>query len=122
MQGTDKLESFTNLCAVIIPNEFFERDSEKILTSSFNKVAESNIPYIYVLNSTEHPVTINKGERIAKFSFLTSEQAEKLLEVVPELINVAKMCENYLTETNQLLPVTDNPKTKSAASKASPRK
>ena len=78
----DKLESFTDLCGVIIPNEIFEKDSEVILTSSLSKVAE-NILNIYVLNITEHPVTINKGEEIAKFSFLTSDQAEKLLEVDP---------------------------------------
>ena len=108
----DKLESFTDLCGVIIPNEIFEKDSEVILTSSLSKVAENNILYIYVLNFTDLPITINKGEEIAKFSFLTSDQAEKLLEVDPQLINVAKMSENYLTEINQLIQVTDTPKRK----------
>ena len=92
----DKLKSFTDLCGIIIPNEIFEKDSEIILTSCLSKVAVYNILYIYVLNITEHPVTINKGEEIAKFSFLTSDQAEKLLEVDPQIINVAKMSENYL--------------------------
>ena len=87
----DKLESFTDLCGVIIPNEIFEKDSEVILTSSLSKVAENNTLYIYVLKITEHPTTINKGEEIVKFSFLTSDQAEKLLEVDPQLINVAEM-------------------------------
>ena len=35
----DKLESFTDLCGVIIPNEIFEKDSEIILSSSLSKVA-----------------------------------------------------------------------------------
>ena len=48
-------------------------------------------------------MTINKSEKIARFSFLTSDQAEKLLEVDPRLIKVAKMSENYLTEINQLI-------------------
>ena len=51
------------------------------------------------MNITDHPITINKGEEIAKFSFLTSDQAEKLLEVDPQLINVAKMSENYLNKS-----------------------
>ena len=83
----DKLESFADLCRVIIPNETFEKDSEIILTSSLSKVAENNILYIFVLNITDHPITINKGEETAKFSFLTSDQAENLLEVDPQLIN-----------------------------------
>ena len=116
----DKLESFADLCGVIIPNEIFEKDSEVILTSSLSKVAENNILYIYVLNITDHPITINKGEEIAKFSFLTSDQAEKLLEVDPQLINVAKMIENYLTEINQLIQVTDTPKRKFQPAKPAP--
>ena len=115
-----KLESFTDLCGVIIPNEIFEKDSEILLTSSLSKVAENNILYIYVLNFTEHPVTINEGEEIAKFSFLTSDQAEKLLEVDPQLVNVAKMSENYLTEISQLIQVTDTPKRKAQPTKPAP--
>ena len=72
------------------------------------------------MNITDHPVTINKGEEIAKFSFLTSDQAEKLLEVDPQLINVAKMSENYLTEINQLIQVTDTPKRKAQPAKPAP--
>ena len=116
----DKLESFTDLCGVIILNEIFEKDSEIILTSSLSKVAENNILYIYVLNITDHPTTIIKCEEIAKFSFLTSDQAEKLLEVDPQLINVAKMSENYLTEINQLIQVTDTPKRKAQPAKPAP--
>ena len=116
----DKLESFTDLCGVIIPNEIFEKDSEIILTSSLSKVAEDNILYIYVLNVTEHPVTINNGEEIAKFAFLASDQAEKLLEVDPQLINVAKMSEKYLTEINQLIQVTDASKRKAQPTKPAP--
>ena len=78
--------------------------------SSLSKVAENNILYIYVLNITEHPVTLIKGKEIAKFSFLTSDRAENFLEVDPRLINVAKMSKNYLTEINQLIKVTDTPK------------
>ena len=48
----DKLESFTDLCGVIIPNEIYDKDSETILTSSLSKFAENNILYIYVLNIT----------------------------------------------------------------------
>ena len=116
----DKLESFADLCGVIIPNEILEKDSEIILTSSLSKVAENNIFYIYVLNITEHPVTINKGEEIAKFLFLASDQAEKLLEVDPQLINVAPMSENYLTVINQLIQVTDTPKRKVQSAKPAP--
>ena len=65
-------------------------------------------------------MTINKGEEIAKFSFLTSDQAENLLEVDPQLINVAKMSENYLTEINQLIQVTDTPKRKAQPAKPAP--
>ena len=116
----DKLESFSDLRGVIIPNEIFEKDSEITLTSSLSCVAENNILYIYIPNITEHPVNINKGEKIAKFSFLTSDQAEKLLEVDPQLKNVAKMSENYLTEINQLIDVTDTPKRKVQQAKPAP--
>ena len=107
----DKLESFTDLCAETIPNEIFEKDSEVLLTSSLSKVAANSILYIYVLNITEHPFTINKKSvETAKFSILTLDQAEELLEVDLQLINVAKMSENYLTEKNQLIEVTDTQK------------
>ena len=72
------------------------------------------------MNITDHPITINKGEEIAKLSFLTSDQAEKLLKVDPQLINVAKMSENYLTEINQLIQVTDTPKRKAQPAKPAP--
>ena len=106
----DKINSFTDLCGVIIPNEVSEKDSEIILTSSLNKVVEYNVFYIYVLNITEHPVTTNKVEEIAKFSYFTSDPAERLLEVDPQLINIAIRSKNYLTETNQLIQVRDSPK------------
>ena len=61
-----------------------------MLTSSLSEVAENNSLYIYVLNITE-----------------------KMLEVDPQLINVAKISENYLTEINQLIQVTDTPNRKS---------
>ena len=72
------------------------------------------------MNITDHPITINKGEEIAKFLFLTSDQAEKLLDVDPQLINVAKMSENYLTEINQLIQITDTPKRKAQPAKSAP--
>ena len=72
----NKLESFTDLCGVVIPNEIFEKDSKIFLMSSLSKVAENNMLDIYVLNITEHPVTMNKGEEIVKFSYLKSAQAE----------------------------------------------
>ena len=68
------------------------------------------------MNITEHPVTVYKDEEIAKFSFLTSDQAERLLEVDTQLINVAKMYDNYLTEIYQLIQVTDTPKQKAQSS------
>ena len=43
-----------------------------------------------------------------------------MLEVDPQLINVAKMSENYLTEINQLIQVTDTPKRKSQPAKPAP--
>ena len=44
---------------------------------ALNKVAENNFLYTYVVSSaTEQPVTIRKGKEIAKFSFLTSDQAK----------------------------------------------
>ena len=74
-----------------------KKNSEVILTSSLrSKVTENNILYIYVMNITEHPVNVYKDEGIAKFSFLTSDQAERLLEVDTQLINVGKMYDNYL--------------------------
>ena len=105
---------------MIIPNEIFEEYSEIILTSPLSKVSAKIVFYIYALNITEHPLTVIKGGEIANFSFLTSDKAEKLLEVDPQLINVAKMNENYLTEINQLIQVTDTPKKKAQSAKPAP--
>ena len=58
--------------------------------------------------------------QLIQVSFLTSDQAEKLLEVDPQLINVAKMSEKYLTEINQLIQVTDTPKRKAQPAKPAP--
>ena len=52
--------------------------------------------------------------------FLTSDQAEKFLEVDPQLKNVAKMSKNYLTEINQPVQVTDTPKRKAQPAKPAP--
>ena len=74
-----------------------------MLASSLSKVAENNVLYIYVLDITEHPVTIIKCEEVAKFSFLLSDQAEKLL-VDPQLINVTPEYEKLWFPTPETCP------------------
>ena len=52
--------------------------------------------------------------------FLTSDQAEKMLEIDPQLINVAKLSKNYLTEINQLIQATDTPERIAQPAKRAP--
>ena len=103
-----------------MPNEIFEEHNNVILASSLIKMAETNVQYIYVLNITEHQVTIIEGKVIDKFSTLTSDQAENLEAVDPQLINVAKMSGNYFTEVNQLFQVRDTTNRKTQPSILAP--
>ena len=55
-----------------------------------------------------------------QFTFLTSDQAEKFLQIDPQLINIAKISDDYKTKINQIIQVTDSSKRRAQSSKPVP--
>ena len=98
-------EKFENFSGVVIPNETLERNLDLAITSSLSTVNANNIIYISALNITDHSITLAKDTEVAKFSFLTSEQAENLQQIDPELIALAQMQSETkdIVEINQLI-------------------
>ena len=99
-----------NQSGVVIPNEILEKDTEIALTSSLSTI-DKNILYISALNITEHPITVNGRTEVGKFSTLSTEQAEKLTQIDPQLIALAKSRnkEDFFGEFNQLIQAESEP-------------
>ena len=104
-QITDTSEQFENFSGIVIPNETLERSLDLAITSSLSTVSNNNILHISALNITDHNTVLLKSTEVAKFSFLTPEQAENLQQIDPELIALAQMRSDTkdITEVNQLI-------------------
>ena len=101
-----------NQSGVVIPNEILEKATEIALTSSLSTIDKNNVLFISALNITEHPITINGQTEVGKFfSKLSTEQAEKLTQIDPQLMALAKSRnkENIFGELNQLIQGDSNP-------------
>ena len=100
----DKTDQFENKSGVITPNEILE-ETEIALTSSLSTVGRKNTLYVSALNVTEHPITINSRTEVGRFSILSAEQADRLIQIDPQLIALAKSRnkDDYFTELNQLI-------------------
>ena len=75
---------------IIIPNETLERETYIALTSSLSTVGTNDNLFISAINITDHPITLPTATGVGRFSVLTTEQAEKLILIDPELISLAK--------------------------------
>ena len=97
-----------NQSGVVIPNEILEKATEIALTSYLSTIDKNNVLFISALKITEHPITIN-GQ--TKFSILSTEQAEKLTQIDPQLMALAKSRnkEDIFGELNQLIQADSNP-------------
>ena len=100
-----------NQSGVVIPNEILEKATEIALTSSLSTIDKNNVLFISALNITEHPITINGQTEVGKFSILSTEQAEKLTQIDPHLMALAKSRnkEDIFGELNQLIQADSNP-------------
>ena len=82
-KNTDDLESVSG---VVTPNETLEQELDIAFTSSLSTVGKGNVIMISALNITDHDITIQQRTEVGKFSVLTPEQAEKLIQIDPQLI------------------------------------
>ena len=60
------------------------------LTSSLRTVGTNNTLYVSALNVTVHPIAINSRTEVGRFSILSREQADQLIQIDPKLITLAK--------------------------------
>ena len=102
---SDKTDQFENKSGVITPNEILEKETEIALTSSLSTVGKNNTLYVSALNVTEHPITINSRTEVGRFSILSTERADQLIQIDPQLITLAKSRnkDDYFAELNQLI-------------------
>ena len=102
---SDRTDHFENKSGVITPNEVLEKETEIALTSSLSTVGKNNALYVSALNVTEHPITINSRTEVGRFSILSTEQADHMIQVDPQLITLAKSRnkDDYFVELIQLI-------------------
>ena len=101
-KNTDDLESVSG---VVTPNETLEQELDIAFTSSLSTVGKGNVIMISALNITDHDITIQQRTEVGKFSVLTPEQAEKLIQIDPQLIALARLKNSDATiaEINQVI-------------------
>ena len=64
---------------------------------------------ILALNLNDHSITIPKNKQVAVFQFLSPQEEEKLIEIGPEILAIAKMKNGkLLNQINKLLRVGNN--------------
>ena len=101
----DKKKKFDFLSGVVTPLRKFEKKTGLCLITSLSTVEKGNVVSLSAINVTDHPITVTYGCPIATFEFLSSEQAEKLYPVDPQLIALAKLRNpsNIVGELNMLV-------------------
>ena len=98
-------QNLENCSGVVIPNQSFEDSTDIALTSSLSTIDECGKVFISAINLTDHPITVPYNTIIANFEILNTAQAEKLINIDPQLIALAKMRnhDNLEAEINQLV-------------------
>ena len=98
-------QNLENCSGVVIPNQSFEDSTDIALTSSLSTIDECGKIFISAINLTDHPITVPYNTIIANFEILNTAQAEKLINIDPQLIALAKMRnhDNLEAEINQLV-------------------
>ena len=102
---SDKTDQFESKSGVIPPNEILKKETEIALTSSLSTAGKNITLYVSALSVTELPITINSRTEVGRFSILSTEQADQLIQIDPQLITLAKSRnkDDYFAELNQLI-------------------
>ena len=100
-------DQFSECSGVVIPNEQFEKTAEIALTSSLSTIDEKGIILISAINISDLYVHIKADTLIASFEILNQSQADRLINIDPQLIVLAKMRDPNDLENglNQLVQV-----------------
>ena len=102
---------FNNAIGIIEPSSLFEKKSSLCVTSSINKLDPQRRTIIGILNLNPFTVTISSRTRIAKFIFLTPNQANCIHPIEPSIISSITenkiFNENNRTSSTTWIP-TDN--------------
>ena len=83
-------ENFSECSGVVIPNDEFEQSTEIALTSSLSTAEKDEKIFISAINITDHYVHLKTNTLVASFEILSQAQAEKLINIDPQLIALAK--------------------------------
>ena len=76
---------------IVVPSQELEENCELAVTSSINEVNKQNIVYVTAFNMTEHNLTLPFKTEIGKFSMLTLNEYENLIQIEPKTLALAKM-------------------------------
>ena len=90
--------AFNNAIGIIEPSSLFEKKSSLCVTSSINKLDPQRRTIIGILNLNPFTVTISPRTRIAKFIFLTPNQANYIHPIEPSIIS--SITENKIFNEN----------------------
>ena len=100
-------DQFSECSGVVIPNEQFGKTAEIALTSSLSTIDEKGRILISAINISDHYVHIKADTLIASFEILNQSPADRLINIDPQLIALAKMRDPNDLENglNQLVQV-----------------
>ena len=100
-------DQFSECSGVVIPNEKFKKTADIALTSSLSTIDEKGKILISAINISDHYVHIKADTLIASFEILNQSQADRLINIDPQLIALAKMRDpnDLETDLNQLVQV-----------------
>ena len=98
-------DEFAGRSGIASPSDFLEKETGVALKSSLSRIEKNNTLYITALNLTKNPITHSHGTELGKFAILTTEQADKLIQLDPQLSSLAKFRnqEDSIPELNQLV-------------------
>ena len=91
--------AFKNAIGIIEPSSLFEKKSSLCVTSSINKLDSQRRTKIGILNLNPFTVTISPRTQIAKFIFLTPNQANYIDPIEPSIIS--SITENKIFNENK---------------------
>ena len=85
----EKSENFSDCSGVVIPNDEFEQFTEVALTSSLSRAEKDGKIYLSAINISDHYVHLKANTLVASYEILNQSQAEKLINIDPQLIALA---------------------------------
>ena len=89
----------------VIPSDRLEDKCSIALTSSLRKIDDSGKVFVSAINLSNNQITLNNQTEKAHFGTVNEAQADKLIEIDPQLISLAKMRNpnDFEGELNQLI-------------------